>query len=74
MSPKTEIFEGLVDRVQYIRDTLGSDTFKEWAKDKVDLDKLADEAIDRDGKEHFISYYDGNEIDLGDGLFAYRLN
>ena len=69
-----EYLEGLVDRVQYIRDTLGIDTFKEWAKDKVDLDKLADEAIDRDGKEHFISYYDGNEIDLGDGLFAYRLN
>ena len=69
-----EYLEGLVDRVQYIRDTLGDDTFKEWAKDKVDLDKLADEAIDRDGKEHFIAYYDGNEIDLGNGLFAYRLN
>ena len=69
-----DYLEGLTDKVQYIRDTLGSDTFKEWSKDKVDLDKLADEAIERDGKEHFISYYDGNEIDLGDGLYAYRLN
>ena len=66
--------ENLTDRVDYIKDTLGPDSFASWAKDKIDLDAMADEAIRQDGEAHFIAYYDGNEIDLGHGLFAYRMN
>lgn len=66
--------ENLTDKVEYIKDTLGPDSFASWAKDKIDLDAMADEAIRQDGEAHFIAYYDGNEIDLGHGLFAYRMN
>ena len=47
---------------------------EEEEEDKIDLDAMADEAIRQDGEAHFIAYYDGNEIDLGHGLFAYRMN
>ena len=69
-----DYLENLTDKVEYIKDTLGPDSFASWAKDKIDLDAMADEAIRQDGEAHFIAYYDGNEIDLGHGLFAYRMN
>lgn len=40
----------------------------------IDMDEVIDECIREDGVAHFISSYDGNEIDLGNGLYAYRLN
>lgn len=66
--------ENLTDKVEYVKDTLGPDSFSDWAKDKIDLDAMAEEAIKQDGEAHFIAFYDGNEIDLGNGLFAYRMN
>lgn len=39
-----------------------------------DLDYLVEDAIRADGRGHFLSDYDGNEVDLGGGLFAYRWN
>lgn len=66
--------ENLTDKLQYVEDTLGPDTFAVWAKDKIDLDAVAEEAIKQDGEAHFIAFYDGNEVDLGNGLYAYRMN
>lgn len=37
-----------------------------------DMDAIVDECIDVDGIAHFISRYDGREIDLGDGYYAYK--
>lgn len=39
-----------------------------------DLDDFVEEAIRLDGRGHFLSSYDGAEIELEDGYFAYRIN
>ena len=40
----------------------------------IDVRKAAQEAVDTDGVEHFLARYDGNEIDLENGAYAYRIN
>lgn len=37
------------------------------------FDCFASKAIGADGRGHFLASYDGDEIDLGNGLFAYRI-
>lgn len=64
----------LTDEVEYVKDTLGPDAFEDWVKDKINKDEMAEEAIKKDGIAHFIAYYDGEEADLGDGLYGYRMN
>lgn len=42
-----------------------------------DFEYLVEDAISQDGRGHFLSHYDGEEIELIDGdniLFAYRIN
>jgi len=71
-----EYLRGLDDldsKISFVKDMYG-DSFDIWAKDYIDTDKVAEEAISEDGVAHFISYYDGEEIELGNNLFAYRLN
>lgn len=38
-----------------------------------DLDKFVQDAIDEDGRGHFLSTYDGDEIESGE-FFIYRIN
>ncbi len=38
-----------------------------------DLDHFCNDAMSSDGRGHFISHYDGEEIELGNGFFAYKL-
>lgn len=38
-----------------------------------DKDHFVKDAISCDGRGHFLSHYDGEEVELKDGLFAYRL-
>lgn len=53
----------------------GSDLAKFFENNHlIDYDKIAEEAIEWDGIAHFIAGYDGDELDLGDGLYAYRTN
>ena len=63
--------------VEYVREHLfvGND-FKDFVKksNAIDMDAVVEECISQDGIAHFIASYDGNEIDLGNGLFAYRTN
>jgi hypothetical protein len=40
----------------------------------IDIDAVVEECIDEDGVAHFIASYDDEELDLGEGLFAYRIN
>ena len=40
----------------------------------IDLDAVVEECISLDGVGHFIATYDGDEADLGQGLYGYRLN
>jgi len=43
-----------------------------------DLEHFVNDAVNSDGRGHFLSHYDGNEIELGkiddEYWFAYRLN
>ena len=39
-----------------------------------DIDKFISEAISVDGRGHFMSSYDGEEIEIADNLFLYRIN
>jgi len=38
------------------------------------IESLIDDAISSDGREHFLSRYDGIEVELAEGLFAYRID
>lgn len=39
-----------------------------------DLEYLVEDAIRCDGRGHFIAQYDGEEIELSNDLYAYRIN
>lgn len=55
----------------------GEDDFNDAVKEgrvDIDMDKVVDKCISRDGIAHFVAIYDGKEIDLGNGLYAYRVD
>lgn len=37
------------------------------------MEHLAKQAVAQDGRGHFLASYDGDEIELGESLFAYRI-
>lgn len=39
-----------------------------------DVDAFVSDAVSIDGRGHFLSGYDGEEVELNGGLFAYRCN
>lgn len=39
-----------------------------------DFDELVDEAVQSDGRGHFLAGYDGAELELSGNLYAYRTN
>lgn len=76
--PETaEYFRNMIGNPQkiinHLRDIYGKD-INNIVKDYIDIEKVVDEAIKWDGIAHFVARYDGKEIDLGNGLFAYRTN
>ena len=38
------------------------------------MDEFVQESIDADGRGHFVANYDGEEIELEDDYYAYRVN
>lgn len=69
------------EKIDYIEDYYGLDTFKDEMRDMskgnpdvIDIDVVADECIEEDGIAHFVASYDGEEIELDDDLYAYRMN
>lgn len=69
----SEDFDGAV---QWFVDLFGQEEFSKWIADRnaFDVDAIAEWCVDIDGVAHFLSSYDGNEVDLGNGLYAYRVN
>lgn len=66
-----------VDPLQYFEDAFGDrERLYEFLVDEelIDIEDLAEESIAEDGIAHELARYDGKEIDLGNGLFAYRTN
>lgn len=62
--------------VDYCADNFGWDWVSEVADQNglIDMEEVVDECIFQDGIAHFIARYDGDEIELGNGLYAYRTN
>jgi len=58
-----EVFEALVDKNEAV--------YKLICK-TCGLDEFIDECLNTDGAGHFLNSYDGNEYDLGDGLYAFN--
>lgn len=61
---------------QYMVDTYGLNEWRDiLAKNNAyDIDKIVDEAVRVDGIGHFLAGYDGEEVELPNGLYAYRQN
>lgn len=70
------LVENAGDPVDYCGDNFGWDWVTQMANDHglIDMDVVVEECIDQDGIAHFIARYDGDEHDLGNGLYAYRTN
>lgn len=77
---KEEYVEALMsdidDYVEYCGFNFGWDWVTQVATRErlIDMDAVVEQCIMEDGIAHFISRYDGEEHDLGNGLFAYRTN
>ncbi len=75
---KEEFVEKLCENwdngVQWYIDNFGEGDFSDVCKEHnlYDYDEIAETAVRWDGRGHFISMYDGEELDIGDDLFAYK--
>lgn len=64
------------DYVEYCGFNFGWDWVNEVAtrNNLFDMDAIVEQCIFEDGIAHFIARYDGDEIELENGLYAYRTN
>lgn len=72
-----EIEEELRDPVQYFVHDHGMYSIEDLMKAPfigIDRDEAAEDAISADGLGHFLSSYDGEEVDLPSGAVAFRWN
>lgn len=71
------LVENAGDPFEWYIDNFGEEELDALIKEgtiSIDTDAIVDEAIDWDGIAHFIATYDGDEIGLDDGWYAYRTN
>ena len=71
-----ERLSGSISPLEFLKEMYSDKEIGEILEDNgmIDMDEVIDECIREDGVAHFIATYDSNEIDLGNGLYAYRLN
>jgi hypothetical protein len=64
------------DGLDYYIDNFGEEQAFKFVSDNnlIDIDKASEDAVDTDGVAHFLSSYDGEQIDLSNGHVAYRTN
>jgi len=64
------------DFVGYMRDLYSEKDFEKFLiyHNALDERAMAEECVDTDGIAHALASYDGDEIDLGDDFYAYRIN
>lgn len=62
--------------IKYYEDNFGSEDLMSMimANNLLDISGATENALNEDGVPHFISTYDGNEIQLDSGYQAYRIN
>lgn len=65
----------LEDKIGYIKDLYGdSEEFNNWASDKINIDMVAEEVLNQDGRGPTLAAYDGEEVELPGDYFRYRMN
>jgi len=72
-----EIYDKLSDPIEYFVNEQGIYTQEELLKQNfisIDTESASKDAVDIDGVAHFLSSYDGNEIELKSGSYAYRID
>ena len=74
---KDEFLNYLCDNTDvedFVKDIYDTETLSRVVSDNglIDIWEVADECISEDGIAHFLATYDGEEIDLGNDLYAYR--
>ena len=65
------------DAYEWYVDNFGEDSVRDLIKEgtlTLDYQAIVDEVISWDGRGNSLAYYDGDEIELDNGLYAYRLN
>ena len=65
------------DAVTWFRDNFGDDEFNKQLSrmsDALDMKTIAEEAAYWDGRGHFLASYDGDELELPDGYYGYRID
>lgn len=65
------------DAYTWYVDNFGKNSVRDLIKDgtlTLDYQAIADEVISWDGRGNSLASYDGDEIELDNGLYAYRLN
>lgn len=70
------LVENAGDPVEYCADNFGWDWVTQMATQHnlIDMNEVVEQCIYMDGIAHFIARYDGEEHELGNGLYAYRTN
>lgn len=70
------LMDDIDDYVEYCGFNFGWDWVSQAAirNNLFDMDTIVDQCILEDGVAHFIARYDGEELDLGNGLYGYRNN
>lgn len=73
---KDVMFSNISDHYEYLCDTFGKDEVCDILVENnaFDEEAIAKETVDTDGIALFLASYDSDELDLGDGLFAYRID
>ena len=76
---KDRYFDDQVDQdaYQWYVDNFGKEEVEKLVRTgdiTLDIDKVVEACIDEDGRGHFLSSYDGEEIELSNDLFAYRID
>ena len=64
------------DYVGWMKDAIGLDEVTRFAKENnaIDWNAVYDDVIDTDGIAHFVASYDGEELELDDDFYAYRID
>lgn len=65
---------GYKEGIEYLKELFDYDSFKAWASKHIDWNEVAEDVVYSDGAANSLARYDGREIDLGNGLYAYREN
>ena len=62
--------------VEWYISNFGQDDFRDLVNDNnlIDISGASEDAVDTDGVAHFLSSYDGEEIELDNDVVAYRTN